>query len=268
MLVAPVRPMRLIRYPEHDSAAQDDPEKYVRVLLISTMFPTTRTPSGGTFVAQRVRAHREAGLDVTALALRHTPDATTARVLSALGKSRNDELLGDDFDDAAYVLTPFDLLRAKRGYPGAKLLDHAAASVLRRINGSTFDIVHAHGMYLVPAGAIAKHVSTSIGVPYVVTCHRSDINMLMPSRAPEYARVLDNAAAVAYVSDALRDRARELGSQTDRGSSSADLRQICGAPPDDLGPEVTHRVRGTLIHRTEQRPRHPRRPRRLPHRQP
>jgi len=191
-------------------------EKQLRVLLITTMFPTKRTPSGGTFVTQRVRAHREAGLEVTALALRHTPDRATAAVLSALGKPRDNELLGDDFDDVTYLINPVDLFRAKRGYPGARLLDRAAASVLRRIDGSAFDIVHAHGMYLVPAGAIAQRVSEAIGAPYAVTTHGGDINTVMPSRAHEYARVLDGAAAVAYVSDALRERARALGSRSDR----------------------------------------------------
>jgi len=74
-----------------------------------------------------------------------------------------------------------------------------------------FHIIHAHGMYDAPAGLVAKLLSQKLSVPYVVTCHGSDINLAMPLAKELYVDVLENAAKVIFVSNALLNKAKSFG---------------------------------------------------------
>ena len=72
----------------------------------------------------------------------------------------------------------------------------------------SFDIIHAHGMYTPPSGLVAKLLSEKLGIPYVVTCHGSDINLAMPNNKELYNNVLEQAGKVIFVSNALLNNAK------------------------------------------------------------
>jgi len=74
-----------------------------------------------------------------------------------------------------------------------------------------FHIIHAHGMYDAPAGLVAKLLSQKLNIPYMVTCHGSDINLAMPKAKELYVDVLENAAKVIFVSNALLNKAKSFG---------------------------------------------------------
>ena len=74
-----------------------------------------------------------------------------------------------------------------------------------------YDLIHAHGMFNPPAGLVAKLLSQKLNIPYVVTCHGSDINLLMENSKELYTDVLGNADKVIFVSNALLNNAKLLG---------------------------------------------------------
>jgi glycosyltransferase involved in cell wall biosynthesis len=86
-----------------------------------------------------------------------------------------------------------------------------AEDLFDKIRGNDFDIIHAHGMYDAPAGLVAKLLSQKLSVPYVVTCHGSDINLAMSKAKELYVDVLENAAKVIFVSNALLNKAKSFG---------------------------------------------------------
>ena len=86
-----------------------------------------------------------------------------------------------------------------------------AEDLFDKIRDNEFDIIHAHGMYEPPAGLVAKLLSQKLSVPYVVTCHGSDINLAMPKAKELYVDVLENASKVIFVSNALLNKAKSFG---------------------------------------------------------
>jgi glycosyltransferase involved in cell wall biosynthesis len=107
-----------------------------------------------------------------------------------------------------------DYARQERArFPSTHTLERTAAKLRHVVDLSSIDVIHAHGMYLVPAGALAHHLFVTSGMPYAITAHGGDINGTMGYQPERYAEVLDGAGAVAYVSNALRERAHELGAK-------------------------------------------------------
>jgi len=73
------------------------------------------------------------------------------------------------------------------------------------------DFIHAHGMYEVAAGNVARLISERTGVPYVITLHGSDVNIVMRKRSATYVRTLENASKCIFVSNALLEKAENFG---------------------------------------------------------
>lgn len=89
-------------------------------------------------------------------------------------------------------------------------LSKEVATKIYSNNNLDFDIIHAHGMFNPPAGLVAKLLSQKLNIPYVVTCHGSDINLLMENSKELYTDVLGNADKVIFVSNALLNKAKSL----------------------------------------------------------
>ena len=195
----------------------------MRILLISNNYPTVYAPSGAIYITRRVEAHRANGDQVDAFALRPVSSRSWDFLRRRLGLLSNEQLripeslTGDDgYLDVPYPVNLKHVLQCRLGRMPTAVLRSAVESLLAQISGKTYDVIHAHGMYDVTAGAVAQMVSQRTGIPYAISVHGSDINVVMPSKAKEFVQILDGATSVAYVSDALRLRARELGSRSRR----------------------------------------------------
>ncbi|MGZ6803876.1 MAG: glycosyltransferase, partial [Nocardioidaceae bacterium] len=159
----------------------------MRILVVTNLFPTETSPHGGVFIAHRVRALRAEGHHVTAVALdlSRGPLPRRQRALA---------LTPPGLDDVFVRLSvPLSLparvaLRLGR-FDG--VVDHVAEFLDQWRGGTTFDVVHAHGMYPpMPAGAVAKNLAARFGIGYVVTCHGSDITLMTARNRPRYVDVL------------------------------------------------------------------------------
>lgn len=183
----------------------------MKILTITNLFPTRRQPNGGVFVERRVEALRADGHTVELVALRPVlgePFGTLVDITTRGSRSYS----GRDALDQRAAVSPIELVRQDRsGFPSERRLRQVVRRLDRHFDLQSFDVIHGHGMYLLPAGAVAARVARWTRVPYAVTLHGSDVNLLMPRRAHEYAEVLNAAGAVSYVSTALRNTAREHG---------------------------------------------------------
>lgn len=188
------------------------PQPAANVLLLTNLFPTTRSAAAGVFIEHRLRAWPETALPAPTPYGLHPVPARYLAPLRRVFASRSGETRGRHFVETRVPTGLGDAVRFRLGrYPSRKLIKRAADAVIARLGDEKVDVVHAHGMYLIPAGAVAQELSTRLGVPFLVSVHGSDINHFMRSRSVEYASVLSRAANVIYVSAALRDRAVELG---------------------------------------------------------
>jgi len=85
-------------------------------------------------------------------------------------------------------------------------------SLWKKIKDFDYDLIHAHWAY--PFGYMAMKISERKKIPYIVTCHGVDINIL-PFRNEELRRktieVLENSKYSVFVSEFLKNKAKEIG---------------------------------------------------------
>lgn len=188
-----------------------------RVLILTNLYPSINTPWGGGFIRSRTQALQEAGHDVDVVALVVARPRSLRWALALVGRTRapHGALPEPPFGAVHVPMSAWGYLRAWRGQCPRRTVRKAALLVERRVNSSEYDAVIAHGMYMLPAGSVAREL---VGPGnYVVVCHGSDVNILMRRRAREYGATLDEARVAVFVSSALASVARELGMQRHSG---------------------------------------------------
>ncbi|WP_341359221.1 glycosyltransferase [Georgenia sp. M64] len=184
----------------------------VHVLLLSNIFPTSVSPNGGTFITARIRALRNEGVRTTSVAIRPTHVGSARLLRTVLRRDSTSHPLGD-FTDLPVPVGLRDLL-SLRTFPSNQILESAADALEALTKDGDFDLVHAHGMYSIPAGAIAQRFARRRNLPFVITAHGSDINRRMPKASSAYSRILTSADKTIFVSSALRKRAIQLGADS------------------------------------------------------
>ena len=233
----------------------------VRILVVANSYPTVAAPSGAPYLTNRlVRLARRPGVTVRALALAPRYGPLTAAARRRAGLLPNEALAlpeneaGRRYEAVVCTWRPTDVIAGRLGRIPMGLVARAAAAVLvgigRQPDGTAgsarFDVVHAHGMYTLPAGAVAERVAAALEIPFVVSMHGSDVAEVMPRRAGAYREILGRAGATTYVSQALRDRAVALGAPADRAHvipNGVDL-AVFGPGEPDAGGSAARAVPG------------------------
>ncbi|WP_168583423.1 glycosyltransferase [Gephyromycinifex aptenodytis] len=191
----------------------------MRILLVTNSYPSVHSPSGAAYISARVRALRAAGASVVAVALvpEYGPELGLPRRLA--GAHDNAALALDDGRDGREFLSAttrwgaLEVAAGRLGRTPAAGIARATAALadLPQVRSGQFDIIHAHGMYTLPAGEVARRAAQNLGIPFVVSMHGSDVTQVMPRVAPAFTATLEAAAATTYVSEALRSRALAAG---------------------------------------------------------
>lgn len=194
----------------------------MRILLITNSYPTRHSPSGAAYITERLAVfERMPEVDVTAVALVPHYGALTRRARAAFGLLDAGSLLvADGPAGHRYLQVPcrWSLLDVVRGrlhrtpVHALRSATRAALEVAR--DAGPFDVVHAHGMYTLPAGEVGRRVAASLDLPTVVSMHGSDVETVMAAHPAPARSTLRAAAATIYVSDALRRTAMRLGMPT------------------------------------------------------
>jgi len=186
----------------------------LKVLIIPTSIPREDNPSRGVFVVKRLQQYKKFGVDYTAVSFdfEDGPLVSLARKLTKNTKSR----LMHSYDgvEFKYVLLRRGLISIinqflrPNGYKD--VVAKFAEKIGKIVNVDDFDVIHAHGMYAIPAGEIARLLAEMYGKPYIVTLHGGDVNDVMPKRI-EYVEILEKAAKVIFVSNAILQKAKSFG---------------------------------------------------------
>ncbi len=111
----------------------------------------------------------------------------------------------------AYEVLPYNisLLNFYKLYPNAL----TAYRLLKdRLDLNRFDLVHAHWSF--PEGEIGNRIYKEYNIPYIMTCHGYDINIL-PNKnrktRESILKSLEESAVNIFVSDALLGSAKKIG---------------------------------------------------------
>jgi glycosyltransferase involved in cell wall biosynthesis len=184
----------------------------MKILLFSSLFPSSVRPIHGIFVETRLRELLKTGL-VQARVVAPVPwfpstDARFgeyARFAATPGFERRNDL---DVHHPRYLLLP------KVGMTMAPMaMALGALPTLQKLQreGFDFDLIDAH--YYYPDGVAAGLLARWLGKPFVVTARGTDIN-LIPQHALPRRMILQTAARASAsigVCQALMDSLQELG---------------------------------------------------------
>lgn len=180
----------------------------MRVLTFTNLFPNSRSPNHGIFVAQRMAAFAALGHEVTVISpVPYLPPLVRlAKYEKFRGIRSTEEIFGLRVHHPRYIVIPgFGM-----GCHG-HLMFRSAERVVRRLHAEKpFDLVDAH--YVYPDGYAAMRVSESIGVPLAVSARGTDINVFpdMPKIKPLIEQTLNAASLRIAVSRELAARMTEL----------------------------------------------------------
>ncbi len=218
----------------------------LKVLWITSVYPSGQKPGEGVFHETQVQALRMLGMDVTVICPLPVNPAPLRLLKKKYRQIRSvpeyEERKGVPVYRPPYMALPGQL---KWAQPHRRI----AKAVLRAIekHGLAPDMIHAH--FAMPSGGAAAVVSERLKVPYILTLHGSDVNIYphySKSAFQAFQKAVRSASDVLSVSDVLKERTKELtgvessvlpiGVNLDRfqkpSASKGELREKYGLPTD------------------------------------
>lgn len=186
----------------------------MKILYVNAMGPTEKTPQGGIFVTRRIESLKDLGVDVLPVSLYMDYSVLVRNLLQIKGIQYSDKPMENQATVQYRLLRVpcnlFEMLITKI-YPR-----YYTQKIYRRLQDlqmelNNIDLIHLHWLW--PAGLAVTKISQLYNIPYVITCHGSEINVGMTESRlqPLFIEVLEKAAFVEFVSQALLDKAVELG---------------------------------------------------------
>ena len=194
----------------------------MKVLVLTNLFPFEGNLASGIFITKRIEQCVKLGIDYTAVPV-WFKDGWLMRFARWLLRKEQvnpvKELNGVQYSrldcERKATWLVWRLIREINPiieeHVIAKQAEDFVHCVESRFDLSSFDLIHAHGMFTPPAGLIAQILSEKYSKPYVLTVHGDDVNILMEKRKKVYLGVFESAQAVIFVSNALLEKARSFG---------------------------------------------------------
>jgi len=187
----------------------------MKILYINGFVPNKNAPMAGIFVTKRIQALRKKNITICPYnyGVRYSKP-----VQQYLSKIRHSEVQAEPVkkqQDVEYCVRMekmgfLEMATAGvfSGYYERKLARLVQKDIRKE---KDIDIVHLHWLW--PMGAGVMRSCCKAGIPYVITCHGSDINVTMenPRIRKEMIRILERAASVEFISKALLSKAKSLG---------------------------------------------------------
>ena len=187
----------------------------MRIKIISGLFPTENSSSGGVFVYERLKQlhHQQIPFEV------YTPENRYSKFIQFVYKCLRQKTLITkvvEWDLASkqkipqHKVTTLSLI-LHRIYPPITL-KRLAGLLEREMSFADGDILNAHWVY--PHGYVATLLAKKHNIPCIVTAHGSDIHTIPRKNrtVKKYTlKTLNSADKVIFVSHALLDSAKELG---------------------------------------------------------
>jgi glycosyltransferase involved in cell wall biosynthesis len=195
----------------------------MRVAVVAEYYPRRRDPVLGVWAHRQALASRDAGADVTVLALeRPVPPASALRsptklaraVAGAVAQPKQTELDGLQVQYVRFLSPPRERSYATWDRWARRPLGDA----LERLHEvDPFELVHAH--YALPSGAAALEFTERHGLPLAVSVHGGDVLgplVSTPTARARIAEVLRRASLVLCNSRGTLERCAELTGDEER----------------------------------------------------
>lgn len=187
----------------------------MKILYINGFAPMEDAPMGGIFVTKRIQALKKKGIQVVPAIYGIEYSAAVQKYLEKVRHiPRPKKNLVCQLD------IKYRLRMTRMGFAGM-----AAASFFPPLYGRKIravlaldcrqekqvDLIHLHWLW--PTGVGLRQFCLKRGIPYVITCHGSDVNITMENTKvrKEMLKILEDAAAVEFISEALLKKAKNLG---------------------------------------------------------
>ena len=186
----------------------------MKILYINAMGPTQRAPLGGIFVSQRIRALRKLGVEICPVNVRISNSAVVNMLLRLKNIKETGKPVSRQLDVEYKIMeAKMDLYHTFRAGKDCAAYDKV---LIRDIYGGLdqykeADLIHLHWCW--PVGRIVSKLAGERKIPYVLTFHGSDINVCLgiPAIKHELLKIMENAASVEFVSNALLQTALKAG---------------------------------------------------------
>jgi len=187
----------------------------MKILYINGFVPREDAPMGGIFVTKRIQALKKKGIEIVPCIYGISYSKAVQKYLAKVSHIPYQSKPITRQLDIRYRIRMakmgFVEMAAVRFLPSlysGKIAKIVAADCKRE---KEVDFVHLHWLW--PVGAGVRKFCRKKGVPYIITCHGSEINITMenPRIRKEMLLVLEDAAAVEFISEALLRKAKELG---------------------------------------------------------
>lgn len=223
----------------------------LRILLFSTLYPSSVRPSHGIFVETRLRELLKTG-EVQARVIAPVPwfpfkSPRFGHYAKMAATPRQESRNGIEILHPRYPLPP------KIGMHVAPwLLARGALPAARRLQreGFDFDLIDAH--YYYPDGVAAATLARALGKPFTVTARGTDLNMI-----PEYPgprrRILEtarSASASIGVCKALMTSLEQMGADAGKLHvlrNGVDLERFTPIPRDEARARLGMRAQRVLL---------------------
>jgi len=183
----------------------------VRLLTLTTLFPNSRQPRRGIFIANRLARLRDTGR-VACHVVAAIPSFPGAYRETA-GVPENETMHGLPVRHPRYLHVPGVGMRIQPDSLARALLEDLRA---HGDDARRFDVIDAH--YFYPDGVAAARVAAQLGLPLVIRARGSDINLIAETPFAR-RRILDAARAadaLIAVSQALARKMTSLGMPAER----------------------------------------------------
>jgi len=183
----------------------------VRLLTLTTLFPNSRQPRRGIFIANRLARLRDTGR-VACHVVAAIPSFPGAYRETA-GVPENETMHGLTVRHPRYLHVPGVGMRIQPDSLARALLEDLRA---HGDDARRFDVIDAH--YFYPDGVAAARVAAQLGLPLVISARGSDINLIAETPFAR-RRILDAARAadaLIAVSQALARKMTSLGMPAER----------------------------------------------------
>lgn len=194
-----------------------------KILYITGMYPHDDNNMSGIFITRRLNELKsEYGLKFRAIAPVPKFNSTIARFYEKISKkhfsnvthNKNKEYYNYIFYDLKFIDYIYRLLN--KGEYGRLLAKKFLAEIEKKIDIRSYNLTHVHWAF--PTGLIAYYIKKKYGIPYILTVHGSDIHTYPQKNKTikKYTlKVLENADKVIFVSNYLRETAKQMGYNCD-----------------------------------------------------
>lgn len=189
----------------------------MKVLVITNLAPISSNLNSGIFIVRRLQEYKKFNVEFDAVSLFFEDSDSVLLIKKLLKKSPIQSKPVEKYENIQFKVVSIykqlnSLLKEKLfGDDYYKTSEKYAVEIEKMFKIEDYDLIHAHGMYGVPAGLIASILSEKYIKPFVVSLHGSDINIVMSKRSKIYVKVLEKASANIFVSNALLEKAKSYG---------------------------------------------------------